>query len=219
MRKQRVMTIKIFQIRAARALLNWSQKDVAERAGLSELSITKFENEKSKPHQNSLEKIVQAFSLAGVVFTENGVDLKNDSTSVIEGDEWYSRLLEDVYHTLIKQDNKEFLCLCTDDSVSSSIVNEKIRKIRSAGITMRQLVEEGNTYLMGPLNEYRYIPKEKFKNYVTLIYGHKVAVCTEKNTKAIVFNDADLYRTWANIFEVMWGSLKQPKISTAHEKF
>jgi transcriptional regulator with XRE-family HTH domain len=213
------MTIKIFQMRAARALLNWSQKDVAERAGLSELSITKFENEKSKPHQNSLEKIVQAFSLAGVVFTENGVDLKNDSTSVIEGDEWYSRLLEDVYHTLLAQDKKEFLCLCTDDKVSPPIINEKIRKIRGAGIAMRQLVEEGNTYLMGPLNEYRYIPKEKFKNYVTLIYGDKVAVCTEKNTKAIVFVDAHLSKTWTNVFEVLWASLKQPKISTADEKF
>ncbi len=84
---------------------------------------------------------------------------------------------------------------------------------------MRQLVQDGNTYLMGPLKEYRYMPKERFKNYVSLIYGGKVAVCTDANTKALVFKDPLLAETWTNLFDVMWDVLKQPEKSEADERF
>jgi hypothetical protein len=98
-------------------------------------------------------------------------------------------------------------------------VNNLYRKIRAAGVSMRQLVEEGNPYLMGPLDEYRYMPKERFNNYVSLIYGDKVAVCTDGNTKALIFKDPLLAKTWKNLFDLMWDVLKQPEKSNADEKF
>lgn len=113
----------------------------------------------------------------------------------------------------------EYLTMCADDKVSTADVNNRLKKIRNAGIRMRQLVQEGNTYLMGPTKEYRYIPKEQFRNNVSLIYGDKVAVCTEHGTKAVVFKDADLAATWRNIFDVMWNKLQEPKESTARERF
>lgn len=213
------MTIKVSQIRAARALLNWSQKDLAERSGVSEVSIINYENEKRTPHQNTLGKILQAFELAGVIFTKNGLEMKEDAVTVIEGDGWYVRLLDDVYYSLMDEKGAELLLICADDKMSPPEVNDRYRKIRNSGIRMRQLVEDGNTYLMGPLKEYRYMPKERFKNYVSLIYGGKVAVCTDANTKALVFKDPLLAETWTNLFDVMWDVLKQPEKSEADERF
>ena len=38
---------------------------------------------------------------------------------------------------------------------------------------MRSLVREGDTYLMGKLDEYRYLPEMFFHNSTTVIYGDK----------------------------------------------
>jgi len=63
------------------------------------------------------------------------------------------------------------------------------------------------------------MPKERFNNYVSLIYGDKVAVCADINTKAVIFKDASLARTWKNLFETMWDALKTPEKSDANERF
>jgi transcriptional regulator with XRE-family HTH domain len=213
------MKLDARKVRAARALLDWGQKDLAERSGISHMAITNLEQGKTYPQSDTQEKIQNAFELAGVIFTPKGVEFKEETVTTIEGEGWYLRLLDDVYYTLLDQPGAEYLTMCADDRASSPEVNNRLRKIRNAGIRMRQLVQEGNTYLMGPVKEYRYIPKEQFKNNVSLIYGDKVAVCTQHATKAIVFKDADLAMTWRNIFDVMWEHLEQPKESRANERF
>lgn len=213
------MHLGVEQVRAARALLDWSQKELAERAGISEPSVTNFEKEKSTPNQGTIDKIYSAFSLAGVAFIDRGAFLKEDTVTTIDGNDWYLRLLDDVYYSLIDKKDGELLLICADDRMSPPEVNNRYRKIRNAGIKMRQLVEDGNTYLMGPLKEYRYVPKEHYTNYVCLVYGSKVAVCTDHNSKAVVFNDGMLAAMWSNIFNIMWDTLKQPEKTDAPERF
>jgi len=213
------MALDAKQVRAGRALLDWSQKELAERAGVSEPSVTNFEKEKSTPNQATIDKIFSAFGLAGVAFIDRGVFLKEDTVTTIDGDDWYLRLLDDVYYSLMDKKDGELLLICADDRMSPPEVNNRYRKIRNAGIKMRQLVEDGNTYLMGPLKEYRYVPKEHYTNYVCLVYGNKVAVCTDHNSKAVVFNDAMLSAMWSNIFNIMWDTLKQPEKTDAPERF
>ena len=50
----------IEQIRAARALLGWSQSDLADRADLSQTGIARIENGTNKPNSKTLEKIKAA---------------------------------------------------------------------------------------------------------------------------------------------------------------
>lgn len=213
------MKLRVEQVRAGRALLDWSQKDLSDRSGVSEVSVINFEKEKSTPNQSTVDKIFGAFSLAGVSFIERGVFLKEDTVTTIEGDGWYLRLLDDVYYTLMDKKDGELLFISADDRMSPPEVNNRIRKIRNAGIKMRQLVEEGNTYLMGPIDEYRYIPKDHYTNYVCLIYGEKIALCTDHNSKAVVFKDPMLSMMWMNMFGLLWDTLKKPEKSDAPERF
>ena len=213
------MKISVNQIRAARALLDWSQKDLAEHADVSDVSIMSYEKEKRTPHQGTLEKILNAFELAGVKFTQTGVEFKEDTVTTLQGEGWYLRLLDDVYFSLLDKKDAELLLVCADDKASPAEVNNRYRKIRNAGARMRQIVEEGNTHLIGPVTEYRYMPKERFVNYVSLIYADKVAICTDHNSKALVFKDNMLAMTWRNIFNLMWDILPQPQKSDARERF
>jgi transcriptional regulator with XRE-family HTH domain len=63
--------ILVAQIRAARALLNWSQGDLARAAGISEIALKRLETG-SDPRISTINKIEAAFDAAGVVFLDPG---------------------------------------------------------------------------------------------------------------------------------------------------
>ncbi|SDF48090.1 Helix-turn-helix [Limimonas halophila] len=57
------------QCRAARGLLKWSQKDLADASGVSNQSVRDFELGHKNPQQSTLAVIQRAFEEAGVEFT------------------------------------------------------------------------------------------------------------------------------------------------------
>lgn len=69
-------------LRAARALLGWSQTDLAEASGLSRATINRLENRKDADHGNepdnftleSFASIVKAYAEKGIEFTEKTTD-------------------------------------------------------------------------------------------------------------------------------------------------
>lgn len=60
------------QIRAARSLLGWSQRDLAARCGLSQTALTNIERGAADPKVSTLQRIHQALEEAGVVFIAAG---------------------------------------------------------------------------------------------------------------------------------------------------
>ncbi|KQU91351.1 DNA-binding protein [Mesorhizobium sp. Root695] len=60
------------QVRAARGLLNWTVRDLAEKSGVHRNTITRIETESTGPGY-SVEAICKAIEAAGVIFVdENG---------------------------------------------------------------------------------------------------------------------------------------------------
>ena len=59
------------QIRAARALLRWSGKDLAERSGIGFSTLMKMESDPGVPNSNfkTFDALKKAFEEAGVEFT------------------------------------------------------------------------------------------------------------------------------------------------------
>ena len=212
----------IEQIKAARVLLGWNQKDLADHASLSQTGIARIENGTHQPNAATLEKIVAAMQKEGIIFTEKGLE-KNDypiyHTEGKDHEEAYLKLLEDAYDHLTTIENPELLIMFADDKVSPKSVNDMYRKLRKAGVTMRQIIEDGNTYIMGPLDEYRSIPKEFFINRVTLIYGNRIANESTDVCRGVIRVDpvnADIQR---NMFNLLWHVLERPTESTADERF
>jgi transcriptional regulator with XRE-family HTH domain len=56
------------QCRAARALLNWTQKDLATKSRVSIVAIQNFEIGKTRPVVGTVALLRSAFERAGVVF-------------------------------------------------------------------------------------------------------------------------------------------------------
>jgi transcriptional regulator with XRE-family HTH domain len=61
------------QCRAARGLLDWTQQELADRAGLGIVTVRQFEAGLNEPRRATLEVIRRALEAAGVEFIdENG---------------------------------------------------------------------------------------------------------------------------------------------------
>jgi transcriptional regulator with XRE-family HTH domain len=62
------------QLRAARALLRWEQKDLAEASGVSLPSLKRLETQPGPlaAHARTVEAIVKAFEGAGILFLSDG---------------------------------------------------------------------------------------------------------------------------------------------------
>ncbi len=67
------MTMTAAQLRAARALINITQEELASRAGVAAKTIVSFEAEGRAPREATLVKLQATLERDGVVFVESDV--------------------------------------------------------------------------------------------------------------------------------------------------
>lgn len=211
------------QMRAARAMLDVSQGHVAQYLGIAANTLSKIESGQSDVSGTRLTDIQRFYEREGVEFTDNdGVKKNENPIFFVEGDtheSTYLQILEDVLENLKGHKEPELLIMYADDSVSSPRVNDMYRKMRKEGIKMRQLIESGNTHIMGSLEEYRYVPKEFFINRVTLVYSDRIANETANVLRASIKVDPINAEIQRNTFNMLWSILQQPTETTAYERF
>ncbi len=202
----------------ARNLLEWSQDDLADAVGVKTPTIRSFEQNRVQPKQKNLETIYNVFSDHGIEFLDGeGVRFRQDTITIYDGKDFYLKLLDDVYHTL-KEKSGELLYMFIDNSLSSQeVINaeSRIRKIAN----VRSMVREGDTHLLYPLKEYRYISGQHYNNYNVVIFGDKVATMLDNNTKAMVIRDRNQAEIWRNIFNQFWEIYEAPTKTTAPETY
>lgn len=76
--------ISVPQIRAARALLGWSQDDLAKKSGLSEMAIKNLERGAVDPRVSTMTNVIQAFEHAGIEFLNSeGTGLRTRSAAAL----------------------------------------------------------------------------------------------------------------------------------------
>ncbi|MDX2028078.1 MAG: helix-turn-helix transcriptional regulator [Alphaproteobacteria bacterium] len=213
------------QIRAARGLLEWKAEDLAKRAGVARETISKIEADAVQPHEKTLANITRAFEDSGVEFLgDRGVSVKNDEVVTLKGENIYFRILDDVIASLRNKEDAEALFACVNDKVSPPAVVENYRRLRQTGIGMRSLVKEGDIYLMGQLEEYRYLPKKFFHNNATVIYGDKFATMildpdTGADAGAVIIRNPHVAAAQRNLFNLIWSDAKKPEKTEAKIRY
>jgi len=68
--------ITTMQTRAARGLLNWTQKDLARNSGISGVTIRNYENGKTSPNLATKIVLQLTFEKHGVEFTPDGYGVR-----------------------------------------------------------------------------------------------------------------------------------------------
>jgi len=76
------------QVRAARALLNWKQEMLAEKALVALTALKRLESERGLPvHESTRDQVRRALEAAGILFVESdrgrGVMLLNEQSATL----------------------------------------------------------------------------------------------------------------------------------------
>lgn len=198
------MTITAQQIRAARAILDWSRDDLATATALSADTIRRIESEALQPRPSTMAAIRTAFERKGVEFlANNGVASRDNTLHVLEGRNCLVRLYDEIYHCL-KDTGGEVLILGADTRSLDPEVMLAENRLRAAGIRLRLLVESGSEIYVGDERDYRTIPSAYFHHEMQFIYGAQVACCLGSKQKIVIISDASWATMARKTFDLMW---------------
>jgi len=210
------------QIRAARAMLDWSTADLSRLSGLTINGLNKIERGQVTPHKATLEVLEKLFEGHGLEFIrDTGVNRRDNTLQVIEGADAYFRLLDDIFYTLKEQQESEVLFAFVRNKLSSAQSITSDLRLRKSGMKFRSLIEEGDTYCLYPLAEYRQIPTEFFYNNPQIIYGTKVGTMIYKQTDktALIVNNPHFAAIQRNMFNLAWKGGRIVKKTSAPETY
>jgi transcriptional regulator with XRE-family HTH domain len=212
------MPISSKQIRAARGLLNLSQKELAEKAGLSVNSLNNIERDVGSPRNDSFQSIKDALEKEGVEFLEkDGVRFAGEPLEIekIEG----PNILELFYADWLKafptgngevliigKDNKRFnhhdlALLMAYKKFEDAAIKNNIKE--------RALFLENDTNFISRRNIYRWVPRELFGEVPMAIYGDNISIILwGPPTRMVIIRNHGIAETFRHHFEVAWSVAK-----------
>ncbi len=204
------------QIKAARALLDWTQQDLADRAGLNRQSIKNIETSLSRPRKETIADIQTAFEMSGIEFLSgDGVRIADANINVFHGEEGIVALLDDIYETCAA--NKTDILIANNEEPTD--LNEKLtdylgkhlKRLEKIGVKERILCKEGDSNFLSPSILYRHIPEKHHSNTPTIVYGDKLAMLIwGPPAKITIISDAQYAQSFRNLFEFTWERAQIP---------
>lgn len=207
-------------IKSARHYLEWSQDEFASRSGIAVSTIRRIETG-SGISKSTLSKALKTFQKAGIFFLETGgFRVSQDFFQILEGEGCYLDLLDDIHETL-KGQSEPALFVGVDEKKSSQAIIQKRKEMIKDGVQSKYLIEEGNSYILGDLKDYRWIGDDFLRmSDVTAIYGNKLAFVSNNNLKKIiVINDKDITESHRKTFDRVWETAQNPPYTTAKDTY
>jgi transcriptional regulator with XRE-family HTH domain len=135
------------QIRGARGLLGWSMEELAEKTGVTRITIRQIEAETTQPQERTLSSILTAFDKEGIEFQDNeGVCIRKHQMRTYSGKAGYRQLLDHIYET-VKQGGRIRQFNFGDDryvSIADDYAAAHIQRMEDIDdLDARVLVQEG----------------------------------------------------------------------------
>lgn len=201
------------QIKAARALLDWSQEDLAEACELSIATIRKLELGHISPRNTTNQQISKTFEDAGLQFIDpEGVRRTPEDLSVYQGREGVIAFFDDVYQTARKKGGELVVV-----SISEEPFMETLGDYLDLHLARMQAISDKTTVkciLMDNLQvtpasycEYRSISKAYVDSVPFYVYGDNYAIFlfeSDPSPKIIVHRSALLANAYRRQFASMW---------------
>lgn len=213
------------QCRAARALLNWSQPQLAQKCGIHVQTISNFEHETGTPTQRTLNKIVHILTLNGIEFIEDGVrEVRN--LTILTGTEGFQTFLDDVYQTALLNGTKNNPCKIYLSNVTHSnwikwagpekwqqhvYRMTKDKDIMDVRIIVR---EKDYHFPADAYAQYKWFPKHLFNDKSFYAYHDKLAFLDFQpdSLQVTIIRHSEFAEGYRTLFGIAWDHVaKTPK--------
>jgi transcriptional regulator with XRE-family HTH domain len=208
------------QIKAARAMLDWSRAELSAKSGVSEPNIVRLEAG-GDGRSDTFKKISDAFETHGIVFTVNGgIEPLRPELRTYQTSDGLQKFLDDVYNEVQKHGG-DIIITGVDEKQFSDAIDKEFgemhvkRMSKLKNYTMRCLIEDGDTnFIASDYCQYKWTRSEQFRSVPFYIYGNRIAfiqfdvpvdapLIVVLESKAIT----DAFRAQ---FEGMWKNAKTP---------
>lgn len=204
------------QIRAARALLDWTQETLAERSGVARATIKNVESGNTLPRLETANALQRTLEEAGVEFLpSSGVRMKDRIITTYEGRDANRRLMEDIIHTLRDTGGDMFIAHGNEkeavEDLGMDFLMEQIHKRKEYNIKNYLLIRSDDPGLIPPFDSYRILPDKYFSSSSLCIYGSKIALaCWKEPQKAVIINDERFADAAQKLFKFAWDRTEMP---------
>ncbi len=211
--------ITITQIKAAMGMLGWTDGQVADKLGITTVTLRGVLTGKNKK-VGYITNLQSIFEIEGLEFIEsNGVrERPSSSVQTLEGQEGYWQFYDDIYET-IKKCGGEILVSNVEEKHFKKWLGEKknshtgrmIDLLDTKGYEFKILVREGDRDTpVTSYAEYRWMPKDQFSNIPFYVYGNKLAIIDfeEKNVSVFIINNPRVTNAYKKQFNAIWDQSK-----------
>ena len=202
------------QCRAARALLDWSQPDLAKRCDMHVQTISNFEHNNGSPSKNTLLAVQQVLENAGIELTDNnGVRESERRLRFFKGQQGFREFYNDIYETIGHRKKTEITLY---NGVSAQVLGslgqeffamhvERMIAIKNK-FRFRCIVEVGDEKYIGTKYcEYKHCPSNYFKNKTIYTYATKVALVDfDEDVSVMLFDQPEFAETQLQSFNLAW---------------
>jgi len=201
------------QIKAARAILGWSQDDLAAASGLSVTTIRNIESGDMSPRSATTNDIRIAIENAGLEFIEpEGIRRRTDEVKVFQGPDSRDRFFDDMLQT-IKEKGGDIIAIFTSQEIMARSCGipagnvEWLAPLNEIADVRCLLPEAPEAALLTSTFEFRAILKQHLGPISYFVYGDRHAVVLVEgraSCRFVVFESASLAQSYRNHFIALW---------------
>ncbi|MEM6780683.1 MAG: helix-turn-helix transcriptional regulator [Pseudomonadota bacterium] len=203
------------QIRAARGLLNWSQKDLAERAGVTEATVRNTEKDGATPNSKTLDKITRALD-SNIDFMEgDGLRRKEQRIRRYKGTQGFRDFMDDVYETAKNHGGE----ICLHNSrpriwykwLGEDWYQMHAKRMADLGnkISVKITVQQGDDFFILGAAQHRWFPKDAWKGKIFYAYGPKLGFISEEGNsiQVLVLDQPEFTESFRILFNIAWDNV------------
>ncbi|MCB9965157.1 MAG: helix-turn-helix transcriptional regulator [Rhodospirillales bacterium] len=206
--------ITLIQIKAARALLSWTQENLAQAARLSLPAINNLERGLTTPRRETLISIENALTQAGIDFIDQrGVKLRPPEleTQIIEGPDWLKKY-DDIIISHMNGPDDEICQFSCDERLwmtyGGTTNHHYIVHRNRVHFKERILVPQNQSFVTNLQSVYRYHNDQLFKDVSWQVFGPYVSQIVWRRQQIILTRSVALAEAQLAIFNELWGSAK-----------
>jgi transcriptional regulator with XRE-family HTH domain len=204
------------QIKAARALLGWTQTELAKACGLHLNAINKIENGQGEPRPSTLERIKTACEVGGIRFRgQRGVELREDifEASRYEGPDYMRRQIDD-FLSCLRGPGDEALFYFLDEQefieADSPQIDRYFKEMYKRGFSERCITRKNaRSFMNKDKKSYRWLPDNILGTMAYSVYGNHVAFAQVATRELLIIRNNSLAATFRGQFEFMWSQAKE----------
>jgi transcriptional regulator with XRE-family HTH domain len=208
------------QSKAARALLNWNAKELANQAGVSPATITNFEKYQSVLQTDIHKKIISAYEKASIRFiNDNGVELLQETSEILQGKNCIEELWKKILDSFKGHNSGEVLITHVDETraldKSNGDLRQHIKNLEEHGISERLLSCEGDTVFLTNPECYRWLDKGFFTlERSTYVFNGCVAIQFWQSNLIVFIRNQRAFQAEKDRFEFLWENAKIPIVTS-----